>query len=87
MINIEDNVIGENNSPDENNSHNNDKQTSYSISGCIITNTSTPMSEDQCNALAELAKAAKANADAMGKIADALKGPTVIMERGISIGE
>lgn len=86
MTNIENNEISENNSPDENNSHNNDKQASYSISGCIVTNKSTPMSESQCNALAELAKAAKANADAIGKIADALKGPNVIMERGISIG-
>ena len=59
----------------------------YSITNCHFENKSTPMSQAQCNALAELAKAVSANAKAIEAVAEALKGPTVIMERGISIGE
>lgn len=53
------------------------------IENVTIQNTASPTSEHQSRALEELARSAKANADAIGRIADALKGADARMEHGI----
>lgn len=58
----------------------------YNIENCTFTNTSAA-NEHTRAAIEALANAAKANAEAIGKIADALKGSPATMETAIRIGE
>jgi hypothetical protein len=57
------------------------------IENVTIQNTAAPTSEHQSMALAELARAAKANADGIGRIADALRGAEARMEYGIHLSD
>lgn len=55
------------------------------ISHLNVNNIAAPTAEHQSEALAELARAAAANAAAVGKIAEALRGAEARMESGIRI--
>ena len=57
------------------------------IENVTINNQAAPTSEHQSRALEELARAAAANAAAIGKIADALKGADARMEYGIHLSD
>lgn len=59
------------------------KPTVVHLENLHINNTAAPTSEHQSKALEELARAATANAQAIGRIADALKGAEARMEHGI----
>lgn len=52
------------------------------VSNCSVNNNAASVSDVQAYALAELAKAAVANAQAIGKIAEALKGAEAHMGEG-----
>lgn len=58
----------------------------YNIENCTFTNTSASNKHTRA-AIEALANAVKANAEAIGKIADALKGSPAHMEAAIRIGE
>lgn len=58
----------------------------YNVENCTFTNTSAA-NEHTRAAVEALANAAKANAEAIGKIADALKGSPATMETALRIGE
>lgn len=55
------------------------------ISNNVINNNAASVSDVQAYALAELAKAAVANAQAIGKIAESLKGAEAHMNAGIKV--
>ena len=57
------------------------------IENVHINNTAAPVAEHQARALEELARAAAANAQAIGRIADALKGAEARMEYGIHLSD
>lgn len=57
------------------------------VENVTINNTAAPTSEHQSRALEELARAASANAQAIGKIADALKGAEARMGTGIHLSD
>ena len=58
-------------------------QPTWHIEGCSVTNTSTA-NEHTRAAVEALAAAAKANADAIAAIANALKGSPATIERGFN---
>lgn len=57
------------------------------IENVTINNTAAPVAEHQAKALEELARAAAANAQAIGRIADALKGAEARMDHGIYLSD
>ncbi len=56
------------------------------LTGCSVTNQAAPVAPEQAEALKVLAEAAIANANAIAKIADALKGAEAHMHAGFSFG-
>lgn len=61
-------------------------QPTYSVSDCVITNTSAA-NEHTRAAVEALANACGKNADALAEIARALKGGNATMNAGIHIGD
>jgi hypothetical protein len=57
------------------------------IENVTINNVAAPTSEHQSRALEALARAAEANAVAIGRIADALRGAEAHMEHGIHLSD
>ena len=60
--------------------------TKVSIENCSVVNQAAPVAPQQAEALRELARAAAANAEAIGRIANALKGAEAHMGTGIRLG-
>jgi len=58
----------------------------YSVSHCSFVAEAAPANEHTRDAAVALARAAEANANAIGRIADALKGGNATMETGLRIG-
>lgn len=58
---------------------------SYSISNCTVTNNSAA-NEFTRDCITALAQAAEANAVAIERIAEGLKGSNAVMENGIRVG-
>lgn len=57
----------------------------YNLENITINNAAGGVGEHQANALAEVARAAAANANAIARIAEALKGADAVMHKGITI--
>lgn len=61
-------------------------QPRYTVTNCNFTAQTAPANEHTRDAVIAIAKAAEANAVAIGKLADALKGGNATMETGLRIG-